>query len=121
MSDLNDLAALLVDFMDLPETLDLPRLAHVKLELHHSEPAPVIQAQLMALSTGETWDAISAWQAATGGTVEVSAPIRDSYGKPYRSVGVLVSHVGRPVRVWGHVDASVEVPERYRQIAQVAA
>lgn len=121
MSRLDDLAALLVDFMDLPDVLDLPRLAHVKLELHHSEPVPVIQAQLMALSTGDTWDAISAWQAATGGAVEVSAPIRDSYGKPYRSVGVLVSHVGRPVRVWGHVDASVEVPERYRQIAQVAA
>jgi hypothetical protein len=121
MSHLDSLAALLADLLDLPDTLDLPKLAHVKVELHHDDEQPVIQAQLMALSTGDTWAAIAAWQSATGGTVEVSAPIRDSYGKPYRSVGVLVGFGGRPVRVWGHVDASIEVPERFREITQVAA
>lgn len=121
MTDLNDLTALLSDFMDLPETLDLPQLLAVKLTVTRYEKTPAIEAQLPVLDEAETWDAIVAWAAGVGGQVEVAKPYNDGIGKPFRTLSVRASYVGHPVRVWAHVPGDAEVPERYRQIAQVAA
>jgi hypothetical protein len=121
MSDLNDLAGLLVDFMDLPGTLDLPQLLAVNLTVTRSEKTPAIEAQLPLLPPAETWDAVAAWAAGIGGRVEVAKPYSDGYGKAFRTLSVRASYVGHPVRVWAHIPADDEVPERYRQIAQVAA
>lgn len=110
MSDLNSLTALLVDFMDLPGTLDLPELAALKLEVVRGEEQPAITAQLSLASDGGTWQAIRDWSSATGGLVEVTEPIDVGYGKPFRRVSVQVSYMGHAVRVWGHVAGDFAVP-----------
>jgi hypothetical protein len=118
MSDINSLTGLLVDFMDLPGTLDLPQLCALKVELTRSEPEPVITGQLALASDASTWGAVNDWASATGGTVEVTDPIDVGYGRPFRRVSVQVSYMGHSVRVWGHVDAKFAFPAPEAAVAR---
>lgn len=107
---LDDLTTQLTDFMDLPDTLDLPRLCHVQMERKQDQPGWTARAQLARYFGQPVWEALHAWHAATGGTVDVSKPYTGA-GEPFRTISVIVSCAGLEVRVWGHVAADDSVPE----------
>lgn len=118
---LTSLTRQLADFLELPASLDLPRLASVQVSRTYGEDEWSVEAALGIEYMGDdVWAAMADWAVATGGALEVKAPF---YGadRPFRTVNVYVAFAGQRVRVWAHVAADAEVPERYRQIAQVAA
>jgi hypothetical protein len=107
---LDDLTTQLTDFLGLPADLDLPPLCHVQLERKQSEADWSARAQLARFYGQPAWEALHAWQAATGGTVDVSKPYT-SGGKPFRTISIIVSVAGLEVRVWAHADADDPIPD----------
>jgi hypothetical protein len=107
---LDDLTTQLGDFMELPDTLDLPRLCHVQLERKQDQPGWSARAQLARYYGQPAWEALHAWHAATGGTVDVSKPYTGSGLTPFRTISIIVSVAGLEVRLWAHVDADDPIP-----------
>lgn len=111
---LDDLTTQLTDFMALPADLDLPPLCAVRLYRSRMDTAWDADAQLdPALKGDDVFAAMHDWAVATGGALTLSKP-HYSAGDPFRTIEVTVSHAGLAVRVWAHVDADAQIPERYR-------
>jgi hypothetical protein len=118
---LDDLTTQLTDFLDLPDTLDLPRLCHVQLERKQHEPGWTARAQLERFYGAPAWEALHAWHAATGAPVEVSKPSSHGTATPWRTISLVVSCAGLQVRVWAHVDAADPIPAWAQPETAVAA
>ena len=107
---LDDLTTQLADFMELPDTLDLPKLYHVQIERKQGDSTWTAKAQLSRYYGAPAWEALRAWHAATGAPVTVSEPSRYGSGKPWRTISVTVSNAALTVAVWAQVDADDPIP-----------
>jgi hypothetical protein len=112
---LADLMPQLRDILHLPEDLDLPYLAAVKCSITTGDDGWTVQAQMRHRDYGtETWEALSAWAAATGGELVLGEPYPSSSssapsGKA-RKVSLAVVVGGVHVEVWDAVDSEFIPP-----------
>lgn len=115
---LSQLTTELRDFLDLPETLDLPRLDRVACTFDTSDSAPQwaceARIEFPHDQSAAGYRALAQWARYAGGTIEASGPYAGSTWPSgvQRTLSLQVAVAGVRVKLYANVDGTFELPEQ---------
>lgn len=109
---LSQLTTELTDFLGLPADLDLPPLRTVSCKRSHNDDNWSVEASVAGNSDTQRYEAIRAWAAFAGGTVQIGSPYAASHQpcgmQRTLTVRIVVAEV--PIVLLAGVDAMFTVP-----------